>query len=127
MGGNRDLCCPQWDLYKIRESLMKKVMSELSVRGPSGSQVDRAPGRGNDKGGALRSECAWCDGNTELEMIDKALSFTDRSDGNQASPREMSCSEGSRCQEGNTDEDEAPKGTPGQILGNSLYNKEVIC
>lgn len=85
-------------MYKVRESLMKKVMSELrpesSETGPSGSWGNRAPGRGNGKGRALRSECAYCDGNTELEAVDKALSFTDRSNDNQASPREMPSSEG---------------------------------
>lgn len=53
---------------------------------------------------------------TQLETIDKALSFADSSDGNQASPREMSRSDGSRCQDGNTDGDEAPKRIPGRIL-----------
>lgn len=111
-------------MCKVRESLMKKVMSELrrkgSETGPSGSRGDRAPGGGEGKGGALRSECAWCDGNTELERIDKAVSVTDRSDGNQASPREMASAERSRCQEGNTDGAEAPTRIPGRILGNSL-------
>lgn len=112
-------------MCKVRESLMKKVMSEPrsegSEMGLSGSRGGRAPGGGEGNGRVLRSECAWCDGNTELETIDKAVSFTDRSDGNQASPREMASTEEARCQEGKKHRwAEAPKRIPGRILGNSL-------
>lgn len=124
MEGNRDSCCPQWICCtcKVRESLMKKVMSELRHKGsemePNGSRGDRAPGR------VLRSECAWCDGHTELERIDKAVSFTDRSAGKQASSREMASAEWSRCQEGNTDGAEAPKRIPNLSKQFKMKSKE---
>lgn len=53
------------------------------------------------------------------ETIDKALlSRTTQIHGEQISAKQMSSSEGSRCQEGNTNGAETPKGIPYQILGN---------